>query len=78
MELRMSKLTRRKILAITAAGTAGAVFSKGTSGFAASGLLAGAQPRVKVGTLAAVRGGPLMFSLTSITKEPKLAIYILD
>jgi len=74
----MSKLTRRKILAITAAGTAGAVFSKGTSGFAASGLLAGAQPRVKVGTLAAVRGGPLMFSLTSITKEPKLAIYILD
>jgi len=61
----MTKLTRREMLAITAAGTAGAALTKGNDVPVASGLSGGTQPRIRVGTLAEVSRGPLQFSYPS-------------
>ncbi len=58
----MRKLTRREMLALTAVGTMAAALSPTRAAPVVSGLHAEPQPRVKVGTLAALRRGPLQFS----------------
>lgn len=73
----MSKLLRREMLAITTVGSAGVALSTGYTLSADARLPAGTQPRVRVGTLAAISRGPLEFSYPS-SSYPAQAIRLPD